>query len=96
MERGDIVKRRLDRWAGIPLVGLAGCAKAVRHSFSPSFLRIRCAGAGRRPRYFATAPERPLRYLNLGFEYPDNAEPVLVNLPVADVLAVLRELGLEV
>lgn len=35
-------------------------------------------------------------YLNLGFEYPRNAKSAMPNLPVEDVLAALRYLGLHV
>lgn len=53
MERGDIVKRRLDRWLGIPLVGFAGGLKAFGRlfpstAFSPENTRsigILCLGA---------------------------------------------------
>lgn len=53
MERGDILKRRLDRWLGIPLVAIAGGAKSLRRFFSfasfpvknPRSIGILCLGA---------------------------------------------------
>lgn len=67
--------------AGAPTVGLHGATNPRR--WGP---------VG--PRCVSLLPRKgQCAYLNLGFEYPADAEPALEHLPVEDVLAALESLG---
>lgn len=67
--------------AGAPTVGLHGATNPRR--WGP---------VG--PRCVSLLPRKgQCAYLNLGFEYPADAEPELAHLPVEDVLAALESLG---
>lgn len=67
--------------AGAPTVGLHGATDPRR--WGP---------VG--PRCVSLLPRKgQCAYLNLGFEYPSDAEPALAHLPVEDVLAALESLG---